>query len=89
MSLISDRNRPNPQDRSTQSYIRGWAGETESGWVWWREIERVSSQRWLITFIRTQAVLYVISSISDRNKHNPQDRLRQSLPAGWYNTHPY
>ena len=30
-----------------------------------------------------------VSSISDRNRHNPQDRVRQSLAAIWHHTHPY
>ena len=30
-----------------------------------------------------------VSSVSDRNKLNPQDKSRQSLVAVWYHSHSY
>ena len=47
------------------------------------------SQKQVIPSIKTQAVVLHVSSISDRNRHNPQDRPRQSLAAVWHHTHPY
>ena len=29
-----------------------------------------------------------VLSVSDRNRLNPQDRLKQSLAAVWYHSHP-
>ena len=30
-----------------------------------------------------------VSSISDRNRHNPQERARKCWAVVWYYTHPY
>ena len=47
------------------------------------------SHKQVIPSIKTQVVVLHVSSISDRNRHNPQDSPRQSLAAVWHCTHPY
>ena len=64
-------------DRGEWAGGRGWS----SWWSGWAVELKVGSQSQVMRSIRTQTAVPGLQYVSDRNRLNPKDRMKQSLAA--------
>ena len=69
---------------SLMAHYQGWVGGKGMGWV-----VGVGGQPKAGYTFHQDTDSSAVSSVSDRNRLNPQDMSRQSLAAVWYPSHPY